>query len=71
MTTQKRKYSIEIGDKLDNLLNDLSKREDTSRAEVIRRAVSLYAFLLEYHTDPAGRVSVKNKEGQTEVIKLF
>jgi len=39
------RYSIDLGSKLDKLLDDLSKRNETTKSEIIRRAVASYAYL--------------------------
>jgi hypothetical protein len=39
------RYTIDFGEDFDKLLTDLATTKSMTKAEVIRRAVALYAFL--------------------------
>ena len=39
------RYTMEVGEDFDRLLSELAKAKDTTKSEVIRRAVASYAYL--------------------------
>ena len=39
------RYTLDLGEKLDRLLEELSKAHTTTKSDVIRRAVASYAYL--------------------------
>lgn len=65
-----RRYSIDIGEKLDNLLTDLAKAQDSSRAEIIRRAVAYYAFLSK-EAAQGRKISVTDEEGRSRELVIL
>lgn len=42
---KKTRYTITLPKKFDDMISHLAYQEDTSKGEVIRRSVALYAFL--------------------------
>jgi hypothetical protein len=40
-----RRYTIDLGEKIDNVLTRLALENETSKAEIIKRAVAVYNFL--------------------------
>ena len=58
------RFTIDVGEKFDALLNGLAESEKTTKAEVVRRAVAYYAFLREQtdHGTNGRKVSITDKE---------
>jgi hypothetical protein len=57
------KYTLQMNDRLDDVLEDLAKREGISKAQVIRRSVALLK-LAEDHRDQGYELQlVKEPEG--------
>ena len=40
-----RRYTFDVGEKVDKLLSELAEEEGLTKAEVIRRAVATYDYL--------------------------
>ena len=39
------RYTIDVGDKFDSILKELSVANETTKSEIIRKAVALYSYL--------------------------
>lgn len=39
------RFTIDVGERFDKMLSDLAENEETTKAEIIRRAVALYAVV--------------------------
>lgn len=68
---QKRRVQLDLSPKMCELIDRLAERMDaSSRAEVVRRAVSVFAILLEEH-DRGQRVEVIDpKTGERQRVML-
>ena len=64
------KLTIRFGEKTDELLKQLAKEKDTTKAEIIRRALITYKYLSDETKDGDKNVSVTSKEDKVvkEVI---
>lgn len=51
------RYTIDLGEKFDELLTALAKGKDITKSEIIRRAVASYAYLAK-ETEEGRRVSI-------------
>jgi len=69
--SQKRRVQLDLSAKMCSLIDRLVERMDaSSRAEVVRRAVSVYAVLLDEHDD-GKRVEVNDtKTGERQRVVL-
>jgi predicted transcriptional regulator len=53
------KLTIEFSDKMNEILNDLANEKETTKVDVLRRAVALYKYLDSEQTkDEANKVSI-------------
>lgn len=41
------KLTLEFNDRMNHILQDLAARDDTSKVEVLRRALALYKYVVE------------------------
>jgi hypothetical protein len=57
------RLTLDVGSKFDNLLTDLARGNETTKAEVIRRSVALYAFL-KAETKDEKKVAITTAGGQ-------
>ena len=64
------KLTVRFGEKTDKLLKELAEEKDTTKTEIIRRALMTYKYLNDETKDGDQRVSVMSKKGKTikEVI---
>lgn len=60
------RYTIDVGEKFDEILTKLARSNETTKSEIIRRAVASYSLLTEQTTD--GR-KVSITDGQDRVLK--
>ena len=61
-----KRYTIDFGEKFDTLLSELALTKETTKSEIIRRAVAYYAFL-EKEREAGNKVSIT--DGQFHVLK--
>jgi predicted transcriptional regulator len=63
------RYTVDFNESFDKLLSELAKEKGMTKAEIIRRAISSYAFLENEVNinDKNRKLSITDKEGQ--VIK--
>jgi predicted transcriptional regulator len=52
------KLTVEFSDKMNEILEQLAQEKDTSKVEVLRRAVALYKYLDSEQQDESNRVSI-------------
>lgn len=45
------RYTIDVGEKFDEILTTLARSNETTKSEIIRRAVATYSVLTEQATD--------------------
>lgn len=51
-------YTIDLGPKFDDLLTNLARTKETTKAEIIRRAVASYAYLQDHTKSEGLKVSI-------------
>jgi predicted transcriptional regulator len=47
----KTRYTVELSDNIINILNYLAEKQDVSKSEVFRRALSLYDYVIQEIVD--------------------
>lgn len=52
------KLTIEFSDKMNEILNDLANEKETTKVDVLRRAVALYKYLDSEQKDETNKVSI-------------
>ena len=55
------RYTLDLGPKFDKMLSELAENKETTKSEVIRRAVASYA-LLNQQTEQGNRISVLDEK---------
>jgi len=65
-----RRYTLDLGEKFDALLADLAEKQDITKTEAIRRAISIHAFLVQ-QTAEGNRLSIQDQQGQVRDIVLL
>ena len=60
------RYTIDVDDQFNKMLEDLAKSKGSTKAEVIRNAVSTYSYLQNEApaSDPSKNVSITDGQGQ-------
>src|SRR3954452_23986942 len=53
-------YTLHLGDQVEALLDELALQKETTKAEIIRRALSIYAYL--------NQASPKSNENATQIL---
>ncbi len=61
-----RRYTLDMGEKFDGLLQDLANAKETTKSEIIRRAVASYAYFSDEVS--AGR-KVAVSDGNGNIVK--
>lgn len=57
------RYTIDVDEDFDRLLTNLAQERGSTKADVIRRAVSSYSYLIkETSNDPGKKVSITSPE---------
>jgi predicted transcriptional regulator len=57
------RYTIDVDQDFDRLLTNLAREKGSTKADVIRRAVSSYSYLIkETSNDPGKKVSITSPE---------
>ncbi len=57
------RYTIDVDEDFDKMLSNLAKEKGSTKADVIRRAVSSYSYLTnETGNDPNKKVSITNPD---------
>lgn len=51
------RFTIDVGDKFDRLLTDLARTDETTKSEIVRRALAIYGRLRE-ETDEGNKVAI-------------
>ena len=70
MTVERQRIQLDLTPKMADLLDDLVERTGAaSRAEVIRRAISVYNLLL-LETEKGRRIEVAGPRGERERVLL-
>jgi predicted transcriptional regulator len=63
------RFNVDFSDEAAAVLEELARRQNTTKAEVLRRAINLEKWFADT-TDKGGKVLVE-KDGQTrEIVKL-
>ena len=60
------RYTVDFGEKFDRLLTELARSDETTKSEIIRRAVAAYSYLRSEAHD-GKKVSITN--AQDQVVK--
>ncbi|MGI4789778.1 MAG: hypothetical protein ACRYFS_13120 [Janthinobacterium lividum] len=60
-------YSVNFADNFDQVLSVASKKQGTTKADIIRKAVASYVYLSKETADPNRKVSIT--DDQNRVIK--
>ncbi len=63
------RYTIDFGDKLDQMLAELADEKGTTKAEVIRRAIATYRYLTKEVAGSNNTVKVSLSTNTDEVVK--
>jgi predicted transcriptional regulator len=58
------RYTIDFGEKFDKLLDGLASAQETTKAEIIRRAVASYAYL-NHERDEGHRLQIVDDLAKT------
>ncbi|MDQ2733029.1 MAG: ribbon-helix-helix protein, CopG family [Armatimonadota bacterium] len=58
------RYTIDLGTKLDKLLDDLATSHEITKSEIIRRAVASYAYLDEERSQ-GKKISIVDEQNRT------
>jgi predicted transcriptional regulator len=61
------KLTIQLSSRTDDILAKLAERQETTKAQVVRRAIALLSYL-EDESAKGGRVVVKRPDGETEIV---
>ena len=56
-------YSVNFDNSFDKVLTDTSKQQGTTKADIIRKAVASYVYLIRETADPERKVSITNNQG--------
>ena len=66
-----RRYTLDLGEKFDDLLSHLADSQETTKTDAIRRAVAVYAFLVQQAAE-GNKLSITDQQGQVlkEVVLL-
>ena len=68
--TQMPRLNVDFSDELNAVLEELAKKQNTTKAEILRRSISLNKFFQE-ERDAHSKILVKRKDGDTlEVLPL-
>lgn len=65
------RMTIEFPDKVNTMLEDLAKKDQISKVEVIRRALALYSYAHEETESKKRKVSITNDKDQIVKDILF
>jgi predicted transcriptional regulator len=52
------KLTVEFSDKMNDILEELANEKETTKVDVLRRAVALYKYLDSEQRDEANKVSI-------------
>jgi predicted transcriptional regulator len=63
---EKVKLTVQLGARTDRILTELAERQETTKANVVRRAIALLSYLEDEVTKGA-RVVVKRPDGEAEI----
>jgi predicted transcriptional regulator len=67
---QMPRLNVDFSDELNAVLEDLAEKQSTTKAEILRRSISLSKFFQEAR-DAQSKILVKRKDGDTlEVLPL-
>lgn len=61
MAARFTRFTMDVGEEFDAKLTELSARGETSKAEIIKRAVASYAYLKDQTRD-GNRVAITDKD---------
>jgi predicted transcriptional regulator len=61
------RLNVEFSDEINNVLEDLAKKQDTTKAEVLRRSIALGKWLQDTK-DEKSRILVERPDGQIREI---
>jgi hypothetical protein len=61
------KLTVQLSARTDHILAKLAERQETTKAQVVRRAIALLSYL-EDEVAKGGRVVVKRSDGETEIV---
>lgn len=61
------KLTVALSTRTDVVLTRLAERQETTKAQVVRRAIALLSYL-EDEVARGGRVVVRRPEGETEIV---
>ena len=61
------RLNVEFSDEINNVLEDLAKKQDTTKAEVLRRSIALGKWLQDTK-DEKSRILVERPDGQVREI---
>ncbi len=59
------KLTVRFDEKTDKLLRELADEKDTTKTEIIRRALMTYKYLDDETKDSASTVSIRSRENKT------
>ena len=62
------KLTIKFDDKINKILQDLAQRKDTTKVDIIRRALATYKYLDDEILDEEKRISVTSAK-EDKIIK--
>lgn len=61
---RKTRYTVELSDTVINMLNELAEKQFISKAEVFRRALSLYDYVVKEVVMKELKLTIVNKENK-------
>jgi predicted transcriptional regulator len=61
------KLTVQLSTRTDRILAELAEKQETTKAQVIRRGIALLSYL-EDEVARGGRVVVKRPDGEMEIV---
>lgn len=66
-----KRTTFAYSEKMEQALNELSEKEGTTKADILRRAVALYKRLYEMANENEGKLLATNSTGESAVEIYF
>jgi|TARA_Y100000310_G_scaffold171142_1_gene171330 predicted transcriptional regulator len=58
------RLTVQFPDKTSEILAELSERDETSKTEILRRAIALYRFLAKETSDGKHTIAITDEDGK-------
>ena len=59
------RMTIDFPKKSDKVLRDLAKKDETTKVDVLRRALAMYQYIHEETFEKKGKLIIQDKDGKT------